>query len=464
MLPAFLGVVAFAVYRRRSERPLLDRGAAGRRGPRSAARHRHPVAGRPARPPARAPLGPPPGWPTRRARHACLPGGRHRARLPPPPLPARHGARRLLRTRPGARRGAADRSAPTSPSPDRWYPPDERARGRPEPRTRPRTRPRSPVAYARRDHRDGDRAGAAARCAPGGAPAARAARRRRAARRADRDGRPARGLRHPAPDDPRRAAARGRRRLDRRRQVDAGQLPRRHPCHRARRAAPHDALAGPGAPPRRRAVVRPGPPAARARAGRPARPTTPPRCSSSRHRAMAPGLAILDAPDIDSVEEQQPRAGGRSCSPPPTCGSSSPRRPATPTRCRGTSSARPPTAPPRSRSSSTARRPTRSTPSPPTWPGCSPVAGSRTPRSSSSRRAGSVRDGPAALVVGHRDPAAGCGAGRDQDARPSVVQQTLDGAIRTLARRTHSVADAATEQVDAVRRLREDANGPTTGP
>ncbi len=46
----------------------------------------------------------------------------------------------------------------------------------------------------------------------------------------------------------------------------------------------------------------------------------------------------------------------------------------------------------------------------------------------------------------------------DQDARGAVVQQTLDGAVRTLARRTHSVADATTEQTDAVRRLREDAN------
>ncbi len=46
----------------------------------------------------------------------------------------------------------------------------------------------------------------------------------------------------------------------------------------------------------------------------------------------------------------------------------------------------------------------------------------------------------------------------DQEARAAVVQQTLDGAIRTLARRTHVVADAATEQSDAVRRLREDAN------
>lgn len=46
----------------------------------------------------------------------------------------------------------------------------------------------------------------------------------------------------------------------------------------------------------------------------------------------------------------------------------------------------------------------------------------------------------------------------DSEARSAVVRQTLEGAIRTLSRRTHSVADAATEQVDAVRRLREDVN------
>ncbi len=46
----------------------------------------------------------------------------------------------------------------------------------------------------------------------------------------------------------------------------------------------------------------------------------------------------------------------------------------------------------------------------------------------------------------------------DAEARSAVVKQTLDGAVRTLAGRTHSVADAATEQVDAVRRLRDDAN------
>jgi hypothetical protein len=46
----------------------------------------------------------------------------------------------------------------------------------------------------------------------------------------------------------------------------------------------------------------------------------------------------------------------------------------------------------------------------------------------------------------------------DASARQSVVIQTLDGAVRTLTRRTYPLADAATEQVEAVRRLREDAD------
>ena len=46
----------------------------------------------------------------------------------------------------------------------------------------------------------------------------------------------------------------------------------------------------------------------------------------------------------------------------------------------------------------------------------------------------------------------------DADARAAVVKQTLDGAIRTLTRRTHDVADAVAEQVAAEARLREDAN------
>jgi energy-coupling factor transporter ATP-binding protein EcfA2 len=46
----------------------------------------------------------------------------------------------------------------------------------------------------------------------------------------------------------------------------------------------------------------------------------------------------------------------------------------------------------------------------------------------------------------------------DSEARAAVVKQTLEGAIRTLTRRTHEVADAVSEQVAAAVRLREDAN------
>lgn len=45
----------------------------------------------------------------------------------------------------------------------------------------------------------------------------------------------------------------------------------------------------------------------------------------------------------------------------------------------------------------------------------------------------------------------------DVEARGMVVRQTLEGAIRILARRTHVIADAAAEQVAAEQRLREDA-------
>ena len=45
----------------------------------------------------------------------------------------------------------------------------------------------------------------------------------------------------------------------------------------------------------------------------------------------------------------------------------------------------------------------------------------------------------------------------DIAARQRVVIQTLDGAVRTLTRRTYPVADAAAEQVSAVQRLRADA-------
>ncbi|NHC22408.1 ABC transporter [Nocardioides sp. IC4_145] len=46
----------------------------------------------------------------------------------------------------------------------------------------------------------------------------------------------------------------------------------------------------------------------------------------------------------------------------------------------------------------------------------------------------------------------------DADARAAVVKQTLEGAIRTLTGRSFRVAAAADEQVEAARRLREDAD------
>ncbi|WP_240755633.1 dynamin family protein [Nocardioides iriomotensis] len=46
------------------------------------------------------------------------------------------------------------------------------------------------------------------------------------------------------------------------------------------------------------------------------------------------------------------------------------------------------------------------------------------------------------------------GLAADTDARAAVVKQTLDGAIRSLARRSHDVADASTAQAAMVARLR----------
>ena len=46
----------------------------------------------------------------------------------------------------------------------------------------------------------------------------------------------------------------------------------------------------------------------------------------------------------------------------------------------------------------------------------------------------------------------------DSEARSAVVRQTLEGAIRTVARRAHEVADAASEQAVAAERLRRDVD------
>jgi len=45
----------------------------------------------------------------------------------------------------------------------------------------------------------------------------------------------------------------------------------------------------------------------------------------------------------------------------------------------------------------------------------------------------------------------------DAEARAGVVKQTLEGAVRTIARQTHGVADASAAQAEAAQRLREDA-------
>jgi predicted GTPase len=48
--------------------------------------------------------------------------------------------------------------------------------------------------------------------------------------------------------------------------------------------------------------------------------------------------------------------------------------------------------------------------------------------------------------------------GGDADARAAMVQQTLEGAVRSLTRRAHVVADACVEQAEAAERLREGAD------
>ena len=50
------------------------------------------------------------------------------------------------------------------------------------------------------------------------------------------------------------------------------------------------------------------------------------------------------------------------------------------------------------------------------------------------------------------------GLAADADARAGVVRQTLDGAIRSVARRTHQIADAEAEQAQVLQRLRETAD------
>ena len=147
----------------------------------------------------------------------------------------------------------------------------------------------------------------------------------------------------PAPDERRGAAAGGRRRLDRRRQVDAGQLAGRPPGHRARPAAAHDPVAGPGAPPRRRhwfGQDRLLPDLVRVEQPTDDRDSL--QLVAVRHGAARPGDPGRARRRLGRGGQPAPRHA--SCSPPPTCGCSSPRRRATPTRSRGSTSSGPPSA------------------------------------------------------------------------------------------------------------------------
>ena len=159
----------------------------------------------------------------------------------------------------------------------------------------PRSAARCPRTAGRARHRAAP--AAAGRRGRGGPPAA------------PRGRRPARRLRPAAAAPARRAAARRGRRADRGRQVDAGQQPGRPAGQRVRRAAPDDPVGGAGLPPRRRRVVRGARGCCPASARPPAQLDRPrPPCSSCRASGIPAGLAVLDAPDIDSVVDAQPRA------------------------------------------------------------------------------------------------------------------------------------------------------------
>ena len=282
---------------------------------------------------------------------------------------------------------------------------------------------------------------------------------RSSARRRTRDGRPARGLRHPAADDHRRAAARRRRRLDRRRQVDAGQLAGRPPGHRARRAAARR-------PGRRCWCTTPTTPTGSARtgccptsSGSTARPPTPAPSSWSPTDTVPPGLAILDAPDIDSVEERNRTLAAQLLA-------------AADLWLFVTSAARYADQVPwdflrqaAERSAAVAivldrtpagrgRRPSR-----PTWPGCWPAAGSRTRRCSSSPRARSTTTGccPPTTVADIRGWLDVAGRGRRGPRRggPADPRRRGPHAHPAYPRRSPTPPPSRSRPT---RRLREDAD------
>ena len=243
-----------------------------------------------------------------------------------------------------------------------------------------------------------------------------------------------------------------RRRLDRRRQVDAGELAGRRAGQRARRAPADDALARARPPPRRRDVVRQAAHPARARAHHRAT-ADPGALQLVASTAIPQGLALLDAPDIDSVEERNRSlaaqllaaadlwlfvtSAARYADQVPVGLPEAGRRP----QRRGGDRARPHPARRRRRG----ERPPRADAHP---------AGLKDSPLFTVAEGAARRGGTAARGRRSRTSAAGCTRWAPTS-RPAtrVVRQTLDGAVRSIARRTYELAEACAAQADMQARL-----------
>ena len=290
--------------------------------------------------------------------------------------------------------------------------------------------------------------------------AAGRARRRGAPQPRARDDRPARRLRPAAAGPDRRAAADRRRRLDRRRQVDPGQLAGRPPGHRARRAPPDHPLAGAGAQPRRRRLVRQGPDPARpertdrrdrrpgrAAAGR--RPTTlpagPGHPRRARHRLGRGAQPDAGRPAARRRRPVAVRHLGRALRRPGAVGLPQAGRRA---QHRGRDRARP------------HRRRRPSPRSAATWPGCSPPAACATRRCSPCPRATSTTTGCCPRPTVARDPGL-AGRARRRRRRARRGRQADPRRRGPLARRRSrtTVADARRSSRSTMpARLRDDVD------
>ena len=146
-----------------------------------------------------------------------------------------------------------------------------------------------------------------------------------------------------------------------------------------------------------------------------------------------------------------------SFSPPPTAGSSSRPRLATPTRCPGSSCARRASAALPSRSCSTACPRTPTARSRPTCGRCSRTSSSATTTCSSSPRSRSSDELlPADALWPVRAWLDGLAA--DAQARAALVRRTLRGALASLPVRAAAVERAAVEQLSAAAELRAEAD------